>query len=58
MINKKDNIDRRYDFLITSKYNKRIYNIKKSRLVRFNKFLEEINREDPNFFSDYYQNMN
>jgi len=58
LINKKDNIDRRYDFLITSKYNKRIYNIKKSRLIRFNKFLEEIDRKDPNFFSDYYQDMN
>lgn len=53
----KDNINRRYDFLTTSKYNKRIYNIKKSRLVRFNKFLEELNRKDKTFFLNHYKNM-
>ncbi|MFZ2150997.1 MAG: N-glycosylase/DNA lyase [Candidatus Absconditicoccaceae bacterium] len=53
-----NNIDRRYEFLTTSKYNKRIYNIKKSRLVRFNKFLEELDWDDDKFFLNYYQNMN
>lgn len=57
LINKKDNIDRRYNFLTTSKYNKRIYNIKKSRLIRFNKFLKVIDRKDENFFLNHYQNM-
>ncbi len=58
LINKKDNIHRRYDFLTTSQYNKRIYNIKKSRLVRFNKFLEKLDWQDNDFFLNYYQNMN
>ena len=58
LINKNNNIDRRYDFLTTSKYNKRIYNIKKSRLIRFDKFLEELDWQDDKFFLNYYQNMN
>jgi len=58
LIKNKNNIDRRYDFLTTSKYNKRIYNIKKSRLVRFNKILENIERKDQNIFLNYYQDMN
>lgn len=53
----KNNIDRRYDFLTSSKYNKRIYNIKKSRLIRFNKFLGNIDRENKTFFLNHYQNM-
>lgn len=52
-----NNIDRRYDFLTTSRYNKRIYNIKKSRLVRFNTFLNQGDRNDENFFLNYYQDM-
>jgi DNA-(apurinic or apyrimidinic site) lyase len=55
---KKDNIDRRYNFLTTSKYNKRIYNIKKSRLIRFNKILETIDWQDDKFFLNHYQDMN
>lgn len=58
LIKNKDNTDRRYNFLTTSQYNKRIYNIKKSRLIRFNKFLEELDWQDNKFFLNYYQNMN
>lgn len=58
LIQQKNNIDWRYWFLTTSQYNKRIYNIKKSRLIRFNKFLETINWEDQDLFLNHYQDMN
>lgn len=38
-----DNCDWRYDFLTTSKYNKRIYNIKTKRIQKFNKILKNEN---------------
>ncbi len=50
--NKKSNNTRRYDFLTTSKYNKRIYNIKTNRLKKFDKILEITNN-----FSRYQNNM-
>jgi len=39
---KKSNTQWRYDFLTTSKYNKRIYNIKTKRLIKFDNILPEI----------------
>jgi DNA-(apurinic or apyrimidinic site) lyase len=41
--NKEDNHNWRYDFLTTSKYNKRIYNIKTKRIQKFNKTLNTEN---------------
>lgn len=38
---KKSNTNRRYQFLTTSKYNKRIYNIKTKRLVKFENILQD-----------------
>lgn len=57
LINNKNNIERRYNFLTTSKYNKRIYNIKKSRLVRLNKFLDNLSRDEESFLKNYYKDM-
>lgn len=52
----KSNIDWRYDFLVTSKYNKRIYNIKISRLKKFENFLELKCLFQSNYFV-LYNNM-
>lgn len=57
LINNKNNIERRYNFLTTSKYNKRIYNIKKSRLIKLNKFLDNMDRNDKNIFENHYKDM-
>ena len=49
---KQSNTDRRYDFLTTSTYNKRIYNIKTNRLKKFDKILDQTND-----FWQYQNNM-
>jgi N-glycosylase/DNA lyase len=38
--NNESNTERRFDFLKSSKNNKRIYNIKKSRIEKLNKLLQ------------------
>lgn len=48
------NVDWRYGFLTTSKYNKRLYNLKKNRLTKFDKFFFEDEYEK---MADYYDNM-
>lgn len=50
--NNKPNNKRRYDFLTTSKYNKRIYNIKTNRLKIFDQILDHTKD-----FSQYQSNM-
>jgi N-glycosylase/DNA lyase len=52
-VNGKSNTDRWYSFLTSSKYNKRIYNIKIARLRKFDVFLGLKN----NTMFDYYHNM-
>lgn len=49
------NVDWRYGFLTGSKYNKRLYNMKKNRLTKFDKFFLEWKCED---FVKYYNDMN
>ena len=48
------NVDRWYNFLTTSKYNKRLYNLKKNRLTKFDKFFFENEYEK---MWNYYDNM-
>lgn len=57
----KDNLDRRYKFITTSKYNKRLYNLKLKRLQKFEKFrtykLNSLKKPN-NFIQTYYKNLN
>lgn len=48
------NVDRWYGFLTTSKYNKRLYNLKKNRLTKFDKFFFEGEYKK---LDNYYYNM-
>lgn len=50
----KSNTARRYDFLTSSKYNKRLYNLKKNRLVKFDNFFLSWKVEEFDFL---YENM-
>jgi len=50
--NNKSNTERRFNFLKSSRNNKRIYNIKKSRIEKFNKLLNT----EKNFFQ-YHNNL-
>lgn len=49
------NVGRWYGFLTSSKYNKRLYNLKKNRLTKFDKFFFEWKCEA---FMEYYNDMN
>lgn len=50
----KSNVDWRYGFLTTSKYNKRLYNLKRNRLIKFDKFFFD---GEYKIMETYYDNM-
>lgn len=52
----KSNVDRWYNFLTNSRYNKRIYNIKTQRLRKFEEIKKSVNLYE-NFGEYYYENM-
>jgi len=57
-IDQKDNTDRRYSFLTSSKYNKRLYNLKTNRLKRFETIKSDLKLMEDSFSRlEYYQDM-